>query len=127
MFLSHHLIKIYAYQINRAPLCPPALARGIIKNNTNAFQLVITDKDVLFQYIYPFFRDLSFYNRKGIDFSIWSLVLYIFINGYPNLPKGREILLKLSKNMNSKRYFSDLSYFIKVDELENLLKIEPSF
>ena len=81
----------------------------------------------MFQYIYPFFRDLSFYNRKGIDFSIWSLVLYIFINGYPNLPKGREILLKLSKNMNSKRYFSDLSYFIKVDELENLLKIEPSF
>ena len=81
----------------------------------------------MFQYIYPFFRDLSFYNRKGIDFSIWSLVLYIFINGYPNLPKGREILLKLSKNMNSKRYFSDLSDFIEEDEITNLFKIEPPF
>lgn len=27
----------------------------LIKNNRNSYQLVITNKDVLFQYIYPFF------------------------------------------------------------------------
>ena len=102
MFLSHP-----------KNLCVPNKPNCIIKNNTNAFQLVITDKDVLFQYIYPFFRDLSFYSRKGIDFSIWSLVLYIFIYGYHNLPNGREILLKLANNINSKRYSSDLSDFIE--------------
>ena len=99
----------------------------IIKNNTNSFQLVITDKDVLFQYIYPFFRDLSFYSRKSIDFSIWSLVLYIFILGYHNLPKGRELLLKLSNNMNSKRYFSDLSDFIEEEEIKTLFRTEPPY
>ena len=108
-------------------LCIPNKPNCIIKDNTNAFQLVITDKDVLFQYIYPFFRGLSFYSRKAIDFSIWGLVLYIFIYGYHNIPNGREILLKLSNNMNSKRYFSDLSDFIEEDEIKNLFKIEPPF
>lgn len=84
---------------------------------------------MLFQYIYPFFRDLSFYSswKKGVDFSIWSLVLYIFIYGYHNLSKGREILLKLSNNMNSKRYFSNLSDFIEVEEIENLFRFNPPF
>ena len=107
--------------IRNIPLNPPhenlfqPLKPNVIcaKNNTNSFQLVITDKDILFQYIYPFFRDVYFYSRKGIDFSIWSLVLYIFIYGYHNLPNGREILLKLANNINSKRYFSDLSDFIE--------------
>ena len=99
----------------------------MIKNNTKAFQLVITDKDVLFQYIYPFFNNLSFYSRKGIDFSIWSLVLYIFIFGYHNLSNGRDILLKLSNNINSKRYFSDLSDFIEIDEIKTLFNLKPPF
>ena len=54
-------------------------------------------------------------------------MLYIFIYGYHNIPNGREILLKLSNNMNSKRYFSDLSDFIEEDEITNLFKIEPPF
>ena len=51
----------------------------------------------------------------------------IFIYGYHNLPNGREILLKLSNNINSKRYFSDLSDFIEADEIKNLFRIEPPF
>ena len=60
-------------------LTVPNKPNCIIKNNTNSFQLVITDKDVLFQYIYPFFRNQKFYTRKAIDFAIWGLILYIFI------------------------------------------------
>lgn len=122
-FLQHNVPLSPPYK----NLCVPNKPNCIIKNNTNAFQLVITDKDVLFQYIYPFFRYLSFYSRKGIDFSIWSLVLYIFIYGYHNLPSGREILLKLSNKINSKRYFSDLSDFIEADEITNLFSIRPPF
>ena len=62
-------------------------------------------------------------------------MLYIFLYGYHNLPNGREILLKLSKNIrlqspgfiSTKRYFSDLSDFIEEDEITNLFKIEPPF
>jgi len=39
------------------------------KNNNTAYQLIISDTDVLFQYIFPFFKDLSFLSRKGVDFK----------------------------------------------------------
>jgi len=99
----------------------------IIKNNKVAFQLVITDLDILFQYIYPFFKDLSFYSRKRIDFNIWSLGLFLMIYGYYNLPKGKELLLKLSNNMNSKRYFSNVIDFIDIKEIESLFDIDPPY
>ena len=99
----------------------------IIKNNKGAYQLVITDIDVLFQYIYPFFRELSFYSRKSIDFNIWSLGLYLIMYGYYTIPKGKELLLKLSNSMNSKRYFSDLTDFIDIKEIETLFDGTPPF
>ena len=40
---------------------------------------------------------------------------------------SRKLLLKLSNNMNSNRYFSDLSDLIELDEIKSLLKIEPPF
>ena len=108
-------------------LFQPNKPNGVIKNNTNSFQLVITDKDILFQYIYPFFRDVNFYSRKGIDFSIWSLVLYIFIYGYHNLPEGKKLLVKLSNNMNLKRYFSNVIDFLDIEEIQSLFEIKPIF
>ena len=128
------ILEAIAYFLQNIPLSPPYKnifvpnkPNCIIKNNTNSFQLVITDKDVLFQYIFPFFKGLTFYSRKGIDFAMWSLVLYIFIYGFHNLPEGRELLLKLSNNMNSKRYFSDLSDFIDADEIKTLFRLDPPF
>ena len=47
--------------------------------------------------------------------------------GYHNLQEGKEILLKLSNNMNSKRYFSDISDFIDASEIENLFAMEPPY
>ena len=44
------------------------------------------------------------------------------MHAYHNLPEGRALLLKLSNSMNSKRYFSELSDFIEVDEIKNLFK-----
>jgi hypothetical protein len=95
--------------------------------NKNAYKLVITDKDVLFQYIYPYFKNLKFYSRKRIDFIIWIIGLFVFIYGYAQLPKGKELLLKLSNNMNSKRYISDLSDLLDVKEIEELFSINPPF
>ena len=40
---------------------------------------------------------------------------------------SRKLLLKLSNNMNSKRYFSDLSDLIDLDEIKSLFEIEPPF
>lgn len=69
-------ISLFIQNINRNPiykdiyLCnkPNCIISG--KNNNTAYVLTISDTDVLFQYIFPFFNDLTFLSRKGVDFKI---------------------------------------------------------
>lgn len=73
------ILEVIRDYLKNIPLSPPY--KGLvkpskphssitIKNNNTAYQLDIQDKDVLFQYILPFFKNLQFFSRKGIDFSI---------------------------------------------------------
>jgi hypothetical protein len=69
-------ISIYLQNIPRAPIIKglfvapkPNCIIGV-KNNNTAYQLTISDTDVLFQFIFPFFKNLSFLSRKGVDFKI---------------------------------------------------------
>jgi len=125
------IISTFLQNIKLSPiyngLILPNKPNCILKNNKGSYQLVITDADVLFQYIYPFFKELQFLSRKGVDFNIWSLGLFLIIHGYYNTPKGKAILLKLSNNMNSKRYFSNINDFLNIEELEALFEITPPF
>ena len=128
------ILEAISYFLQNIPLSPlfsnlvvPDKPNCFITKKQNGYQLVITEKDVLFQYILPFFQNLNFYSRKKIDFLIWSIGLFLFIYGYVHLPKGKELLLKLSNSMNSKRYFSDLSDFIDVQEITELFESEPPF
>jgi hypothetical protein len=49
------------------------------------------------------------------------------IYGYYTKPKGKELLLNLSNNMNSKRYFSNVIDFIDIKEIESIFDIDPPF
>ena len=51
----------------------PSKPNCIISSKSKAYQLSITDTDVLFQYILPFFKYLTFLSRKGVDFKICIL------------------------------------------------------
>jgi LAGLIDADG endonuclease/Cytochrome b/b6/petB len=125
------VISNFIENINLSPiydnLIIPNKPNCIIKNNKGSYQLVITDIDVLFQYIYPFFKELGFYSRKGIDFKFWSLGLFLIVCGYYCLPKGKEFLIKLSNNMNSKRYFSNIFDIFDIEEIENIFNSNPPF
>lgn len=135
------LIAIFINNMKR-PLLDPLLENtliinkpnSIIKNNKGAYQLVITDTDILFQYIYPFFNELPFLSRKGVDFKIWCLGLIIISYGYHNLAPGKELLKKLYLNMNSKRYNTSSTTknqsvldVIKFEEIENVFKYDPPY
>jgi hypothetical protein len=69
-------ISIFIKNIKRAPIfnglfvAPQPNCIISRKNNNTAYQLTITDTDVLFQYIFPFFKDLPFLSKKGEDFKI---------------------------------------------------------
>ena len=105
----------------------PSKPNCIISSKSKAYQLSITDTDVLFQYILPFFKNLTFLSRKGVDFKIWCLGLFLIIQGYHQTPQGKVILLKLSNNMNSKRYFSNVLDFLDLEEIQSLFEVKPIF
>nr|YP_010714082.1 LAGLIDADG homing endonuclease [Fuscoporia gilva]WDD39645.1 LAGLIDADG homing endonuclease [Fuscoporia gilva] len=117
-------IKIYPIY---SDLVVPSKPKCSINSKTKASQLLITDTDVLFQYIFPFFNELTFLSRKGVDFKIWSLGLFLIVHGYHQTPQGKTILLKLSNNMNSKRFFSNVTDFLDIEEIQSLFKTKPIF
>jgi hypothetical protein len=43
------------------------------------------------------------------------------------LPKGKELLIKLSNNMNSKRYFSNIFDIVDIEDIENIFNFHPPF
>lgn len=124
-------IAIFLQNIEISPiynnLFIPSKPKCSISKNPKAYTLSITNTDVLFQYIFPFFNKLNFLSRKGIDFKIWGLGLFLIIHGYYNTPQGKTILLKLSNNMNSKRYFSNVIDFLELEEIQTLFDLKPVF
>lgn len=81
--------------------------------------LSISDVDVLYFIILPFFSSLSFVSRKFIDFQLWTLGLLLIKNGYVFTERGKDLLLKIKKNMNNKRYTnSSLERPITISQLE---------
>nr|YP_009690296.1 LAGLIDADG homing endonuclease [Fomitiporia mediterranea]QEG57076.1 LAGLIDADG homing endonuclease [Fomitiporia mediterranea] len=124
-------IATFLQNINISPiysdLFVPSKPNSIISRKSKAYQLLITDTDVLFQYIFPFFNKMTFLSRKGIDFKIWSLGLFLIIHGYHYTPQGKVMLLKLSNNINSKRYFSNVIDFLNFEEIQALFEIKPVF
>nr|YP_010470484.1 LAGLIDADG endonuclease [Inonotus hispidus]UVF37972.1 LAGLIDADG endonuclease [Inonotus hispidus] len=124
-------IAIFLQNIEISPiynnLFIPSKPKCVISKKSKAYTLSITNTDVLFQYIYPFFNKIKFLSRKGVDFKIWGLGLFLIVHGYYNTPQGKTILLKLSNIMNSKRYFSNVIDFLDLEEIQTLFDIKPIF
>jgi hypothetical protein len=72
--------------------------------NTSMCRLAVTDVDVLYFIILPFFSSLSFISRKYIDFQLWTLGLLLHKYGYFYMDLGKNLLIKITKNINNNRY-----------------------
>jgi NADH dehydrogenase/LAGLIDADG endonuclease/Type II intron maturase len=110
------------------------------KNNVNpVFCFSISNQDIIYKYIVPFFAKRKLLTRKGYDFYIWLICIYIIFFGYSKLKEGKIVLLQLSKNMNNKRYSKfDLSqgkyvytlpfdYSALFNSLKSLFNMKPVF
>lgn len=65
-------ISKFLENVKLNPICKnlfiPGKPCGII-TKSKAYTLKITNTDILFQYLYPFFNELTFLTRKGVDFK----------------------------------------------------------
>ena len=76
-----------------------------LKKNVNPVHTFsITDQDIIYQYIGPFFAKRQMLSRKGFDFYIWLICIHLIIHGYSKTRDGKLLIIHLSKNMNNTRY-----------------------
>jgi hypothetical protein len=65
--------------------------------------LVIQNLRVLHNYLIPFLGDMEFLSKKGLDFSDFKVICYAIYNGIHRIEEMKELILKLSYNMNNYR------------------------
>lgn len=127
-------------KINNKEFSSNSLSPVRTKNSVNpVFCFSITNQDIIYKYIIPFFAKRRLLTRKGYDFYIWLICVYIIIFGYSKIKEGKILLLQFSKNMNNKRYsILDLSenkyiyslyfdYSVLYDSLKLLFSMKPLF
>ena len=98
----------------------------MLKENKIVYSYTISDLDVLFHIIVPFFSNLQFKTRKLIDFNLWVIAIKLHIYGYYLKPEGRALLLKISQSTNKARYGNKVELPTQ-SEIDNVFKIEPPF
>ena len=105
-------IAIYLQNLTLSPtyndLVVPSKPNCIIYKAENAYLLSITEVEVLPRRIYPFFNSLVFFSRKGKDFKMWSLILYLILCGYHVLAEGKALIVKLTHDIGPMATIKDI-------------------
>ena len=70
---------------------------------------VLQDIDLQYYLILPYFYNLEFETRKRTDFLLWMIGVLLFKRGYFYMSFGRELLFKLTNNINTKRYSTQVN------------------
>lgn len=97
-----------------------------LNKKTNVFSYIISDLDVLYHIILPFFSKLQFKTRKLIDFNLFCVAIKLHIQGYYLTPEGRALLLKITKSSNKARYGNNVELPNQI-EIDNIFNAEPPF
>ena len=87
----------------------------VLNKRTNVYSYIISDLDVLFHIIIPFFSNLQFKTRKLIDFDLRITAIKLHIFGYYLTPEG---LLKISTNSNKARYDNKVARIVAKDSIK---------
>lgn len=92
----------------------------IYNKNSNVKSLVINNIDDLYYNISPIFECNKMYTRKYIDYKLWLISLKCIKLGYIYFNNGRELMINIVNNINTKRY----STHIDNKELKNVKTLE---
>jgi hypothetical protein len=94
---------------------------GYLVGNYNQVIFKISTKNRIIFQIIPFFENLTFLSRKGLDFQIWVIISKAKFFGYHKNEAARQIMLNLATNMNNARYLNETDFYS--DQIKNLNQI----
>lgn len=97
------------------------------KNKPNAKPFVsieTSNSDYLLSVLVPFLGSLSWLTKKELDFIDWAHILTLKSGGKHLLPEGKELILKIISQMNSKRLSTALLKGVEGDRINLNLEID---
>lgn len=126
LFLSN-LPNSYGITID-SPIPKPRIGAN---KTTHVVMFQWSNIDSLFDYILPLLQanfDV-FVSRKKLDFMLWSAVLSLNKTGLIYTPQGKDLLIKISSNLNQRRYCNNNSAspidFVTQEEINRVLSLPP--
>jgi len=98
------------------------------ENSKASVSLIIKNIRVLHNYLIPFFSEMEFLSKKGLDFADFKFICIAIYNGIHRIDGMKEIILKLSYNMNNYRLSTNIKpvEILSKEELDKLININPT-
>nr|QNH82624.1 LAGLIDADG endonuclease [Dioszegia changbaiensis] len=87
---------------------PSIVVANTLNKRTSVSVLSIVNVDALFDTLLFFLISMPFQTRKGVDFYLWALGLYLHKFGYFYLSSGRSLLVAIASYINTGRYSTNL-------------------
>lgn len=85
----------------------------------NKDRIIITTLDFIYWCFIPYLLEYNFNSRKFIDFCYWIVIVYAKKHGFLKTYEGQELLNKVKKTINNKRYLTN--YVMDLNELLSVL------
>ena len=98
------------------------------ENSKASVSLIIKNIRVLHNYLIPFFSEMEFLSKKGLDFADFKFICIAIYNGIHRIDGMKEIILKLSYNMNNYRLSTNIKpvEILSKEELDKLINFNPT-
>lgn len=106
-------------------------ARGTTKRGTSkgAVRVIIRNVHLINNYVLPFFKNLGFISKKGLDFSDFVLICHLLYIGAHRDENIKSLILKLSDTMNNSRLSNSKKAvtIMTKDEMGLLMNATPHY
>lgn len=111
------------YKLKNSSTIAVAEVKARNANSKSSVTLIIKNINVLNNYLVPFFADMEFLTKKGIDFKDFKIICKAIYDGAHRIQDIRALLLKLSNTMNNFRLstYKGIVVALTQEETEKLL------
>lgn len=111
------------YKLKNSSTIAVAEVKARNANSKSSVTLIIKNIHVLNNYLVPFFADMEFLTKKGIDFKDFKIICKAIYDGAHRKQDIRALILKLSNTMNNFRLstYKGIVVALTGEELEKLL------
>ena len=130
-----HFLHVIAEFLNKLPYNPSIGPKkdelntkpvaGVYKSDDSS-TLVVSNILQLYNYILPFFKNLEFKSRKGVDFKYWEVAVKLRSLGYTTLPQGKKLLVEINNYIN-KRYTTTINVAEAPKDINKIFELPPVY